>query len=117
RRSYPAGPRAGHGTAAPNGRRPRTALWELRRSRTRPSPAGTGLRDGASIPLERAFPPDVDQAQEQNPHEHPHLDQAEDPELPEDDRPRVEEDRFDVEHDEEHGDQIETGVEALPRRP
>src|SRR4051812_6884918 len=55
-----------------------------------------------SIPLEPAAPPDVGERDEHGGDEQDHLDQTEEAEAVEVDRPRVEEDDLDVEDDEEH---------------
>src|SRR6266550_5718673 len=72
--------------------------------------------DLAGAPVEPTLAPDVDVRDEYERDEHGHLDQAEQPERAEGDRPREQEDRLDVEDDEEHRDQIELDTEAFPAR-
>src|SRR5438067_11177884 len=67
----------------------------------------------SSLPVQRAFFPDVDQADDERGGEHQHLDVAEPAERAKVDRPGVEEDRLDVEDDEEQGDHVELHREAL----
>src|SRR5947207_8197392 len=74
-------------------------------------------RDLAGAPVEPALAPDVDVRHEHEPDEYRHLDQPEQPERAERDRPREQEDRLDVEDDEQHRDQIELDAEAFPARP
>src|SRR5688572_29722500 len=57
------------------------------------------------VPFQSAASPDVAVRDEHREDEQHHLDEAEDPELVEGDRPGVEEDHLDVEDDEEHGGQ------------
>src|SRR4029077_1394452 len=59
------------------------------------------------LPIQASFAPDVGEGDEQDAHEHQHLDEAEPLELLQEHRPWIEEDRFDVEDDEEHRRQIE----------
>jgi len=80
--------------------RARPAL-HLRRRARRPVPPTS------SFPLQRAFAPDVDQAHRQDADEHQHLHESEPPQGLEDHGPGIEENCFNVEHDEEHGDDIE----------
>src|SRR4051794_36232787 len=79
----------------------------------------TGAR---SIPLEHALAPRVDVRQQQDDYEEDDLKKqqvARDPILgmrhrpPEDRRPGVEEDDLDVEHEEDHRDDVEADVEPL----
>src|SRR5438552_3188287 len=84
------------------------------------SPRSAVRRGGAvarSRPLERSFTPHVDEAEREHEDEDRHLDEPEEPERTECDRPRVEEDDFHVEDDEEDGGEIEFDGEAAPRRP
>src|SRR5262249_59161336 len=67
-----------------------------------------------SIPLERALAPDVDQAERQHDEEDHHLDEAEDGEPPEEQRPGIEEHDLDVEHDEQDGGEVKLDREASP---
>jgi hypothetical protein len=50
---------------------------------------------------------------EEDPHEDGHLDEAEQAQVPEEDRPRVEERRLQIEEDEEQRDQVELHRHAL----
>src|SRR5438874_9765672 len=71
-------------------------------------------RDLAGAPVEPALAPDVDVRHEHEPDEYRHLDQPEQPERAERDRPREQEDRLDVEDDEQHRHQVELDAEAFP---
>src|SRR5438105_4005012 len=88
-------------------------------------------RRARSIPLQRPLLPDVDEADEQNQHEHQHLAEPEERDvsdgtdvvherdeagqLLEVHRPRNHEHRFDVENDEQDRDEVESNREALSR--
>src|SRR6187455_298548 len=69
----------------------------------RPLVVGIGLRP----PVEDTLPPDVDVADQQDEEEDGDLDEAGPAELPERHRPRIEERDFDVEQQEDHGNQVE----------
>src|SRR5580765_3455212 len=60
---------------------------------------------GPSCPLERAALPGVEVADDEDRQEQHHLDESEQGQLVEEDRPGEEKDRLDVEDDEEDGDQ------------
>src|SRR6266508_5796258 len=70
------------------------------------------MRRAPLLPIKAPFAPDMRQRDEQDAHEDEHLDEAEPLELVEGDRPRVEEDRLDVEDDEEHRRQVEAHGQA-----
>src|SRR5436190_9488535 len=67
----------------------------------------------AGRPVEASGLPDVDVGDEDQADEDDHLDEAEEAELAELHGPGEEEDGFDVEDDEEHGDQVELDGEAV----
>src|ERR1700694_4347014 len=64
------------------------------------------------VPLQASLAPDVREGDEQDAHEHEHLDEAEPLELAEEHCPRVEEDGLDVEDDEQHRRQVEADRQA-----
>src|SRR5262245_20658960 len=70
---------------------------------------------GPSVPLERALAPDVDEPEREDEEEDHHLDEPEDAEPAEQERPRIEEDDLDVEDDEEDGGEVELDREPAPR--
>src|SRR5262245_65840107 len=70
---------------------------------------------GPSVPLERALAPDVDEPEREDEEEDHHLDEPEDAEPAEEERPRVEEHHLDVEDDEEDGGEVELDREPAPR--
>ena len=61
---------------------------------------------GSLLPLQGALAPDVGQAHHQDADEDQHLPEAEPPQGLEDHGPGIEEDGFNVEHDEKHGDDV-----------
>src|SRR4029453_1483863 len=67
------------------------------------------------LPVERAGLPGVHESPAEQRHEDAHLDQAEDAQLAERERPRIEEGGVDVEQDEDHADEVELDREALAR--
>src|SRR5262245_24815772 len=80
-----------------------------------PSPAGEGggapLSPTRARPCARRRPAEREDGDEDH-----HLDEAEDAEAAEEQRPGVEEDHLDVEDDEEDGREVELDGEAAPRR-
>lgn len=64
------------------------------------------MRDGL-FPVQRAFFPQVDVAHHQDQNVNEHLHEAEELQLPENDGPGIEEDRFDVEQDEDYRHHVE----------
>src|SRR3990172_3895842 len=78
-------------------------------------PGTTSSSDAISVGLhlERALLPDVGEADHQRECEEGHRDVTGPPEVSEQDCPRVDEDRLDIEHDEEQGDHVELHAEAL----
>src|SRR6266511_6444321 len=69
-----------------------------------------------SIPLQSATLPVVHVRDHQQAEEYSHLGQPEDTELPEDDRPGIQEDHLDVEDHEQHRGQVELDRVALAPR-
>ena len=73
------------------------------------------LRHARSIPIQGAFFPDVNVADGENDEKNPHLDQTEDPQLAEINRPGIEKHDFQIEDKKQHGDQIKAHREADTR--
>src|SRR5262249_31989844 len=96
------------GSSAPTGR-------PVRGSRM-PVPAGAiTLMGGASIPFERPLPPLIDKADGEDRKEHHHGPEAEGTELAERHRPGEQERHFEIENDEQDGDEVEAHVELHAR--
>src|SRR4051794_24330694 len=74
------------------------------------------IPDGRSLPLESALLPDVHEADHQGEHEDRHGDEARPGEFLEQDRPGIDEDCLDIEHDEEQRNHVELHAEPLARR-
>src|SRR5205085_2405378 len=96
---------------------------EPKRARSLRTRLGFSLAPRAIAPLEQAFLPDIDVADQEQGDEQHHLDEDDGAQLSaggreraEDDRPRHQEDQLDVEEDEDHRDQIELDREAFARR-
>src|SRR5512140_721448 len=77
------------------------------------SATGTFWPPLTSVPLERAFLPQVGEPEEEDGDEDEHFDEDRPSALPEHDGPGVEERRFDVEQDEDHRDDEELDADAL----
>src|SRR5450755_907243 len=80
-------------------------------------PCGAGETSviGPSIPFERALLPFVDEADGEHAKEDHHRPEANEPDLAERHRPRKEERHFEIENDEQDGDQVEAHVELHAR--
>src|SRR5512145_655664 len=70
----------------------------------------------ALLPFERPLLPGVREPDEEDEDEDGHFDEAEEPELPEEDRPGIDEGRLEVEEDEQEGDEVELDRDAARRR-
>src|SRR5437773_11006665 len=68
-------------------------------------------------PFQVALPPDVHQSHHEDGDEHEALEVGEQAELPEDHRPRQQEDGFHVEDAEDEGEHVEADIELEPGRP
>src|SRR5215510_14579887 len=95
-------------SSAPTGR-------PVRGSRMPVAGGAITLMGGASIPFERPLPPLIDKADRQHCKEHHHGPEAERAELAEGDRPGKQERHFQIENDEQDGDEIESHVEFHAR--
>src|SRR5204862_7378649 len=90
--------------------------WPARPNAPAPSPPASPPRSAARrwaaflqdpwlIPFQAAAPPDIDVRDQHSDDEKDHLDQAEDAELVEGDRPGIQENDLDAEHEQQHSAQ------------
>ena len=71
------------------------------------------LNERTFRPVQRALPPYVEEACQDQNHEHEHFHERDHLQFPENDDPGIEKDRFNIEQDKEHAHQIEFHREAL----
>src|SRR5262249_14526997 len=95
-------------SSAPTGR-------PVRGSRMPVAGGAITLMGKASIPFERPLPPFIDKADRQDRKEYHHGPEAEQAELAEGHRPGKQERHFQVENDEQYGDEVEPHVELHAR--
>src|SRR5438552_19162050 len=77
-----------------------------------PSEVPPSPRDFA--PVQNAFLPDIEESDEENSKVYQHFPQPEALQIAQNNGPRIDEDRLNIEQNEQHGDQIELYREALP---
>src|ERR1035441_10548619 len=76
-------------------------------------PAGAfGLR-----PVQRPLLPDIEESRKNQNYKDQHLHEARHPQIAEHHRPRIQENRLNIEQDEEHRHQVKLHAESLPRVP
>src|SRR5690349_19947884 len=84
----------------------RAAMGDRNENKSALAPRASRPARRYSVPFQRSLLPGIPKADQENGDEHHHLDQSDEPQPPEIHGPGKEEDEFDVEDDEEHGDDV-----------